>query len=72
MNNPEYDIYKSLIDEHIMDFMPDIDNKCITLYESMRYSLTAGGKRLRPVLLLATCDFVGGDIYEALPYACAI
>ena len=31
-----------------------------TLYESMRYSLLAGGKRLRPILCLATCELVGG------------
>ena len=72
MRNPDYNRYKELIDDHIMDFMPDIDNKSITLYESMKYSLTAGGKRFRPVLLLATCEFAGGDIFEALPYACAI
>ena len=37
-----------------------------------KYSVMGGGKRLRPVMLLAACDFAGGDIYEALPYACAI
>ncbi|MEI3502833.1 MAG: polyprenyl synthetase family protein [Anaerovoracaceae bacterium] len=55
-----------------MDFMPDVDHKSITLYESMKYSLSAGGKRIRPVLLLAACDFCGGNVKEALPYACAI
>ena len=44
--------YKDMIDEHLLDFLPDIDHKTITLYESMKYSLTAGGKRIRPVLLL--------------------
>ena len=67
-----YDEYKKIIDEHLMDFIPNIDTKSISLYESMKYSLTAGGKRLRPVLLLASCEFAGGDIYEAVPYACAI
>jgi len=67
-----YDDYKKIIDEHLLDFIPNIDNKSITLYESMKYSLVAGGKRLRPVLLLAACDFAGGDIYEAVPYACAM
>ena len=38
----------------------------------MLYSLTAGGKRLRPVLLLAACEMAGGDLEDALPYACAI
>ncbi len=67
-----YDEYKKIIDAHLLDFIPNIDNKSITLYEAMKYSLTAGGKRLRPVLLLAACDFAGGDINEAIPYACAV
>ncbi len=67
-----YDDYKKMIDEHLLDFLPNIDNKSISLYESMKYSLTAGGKRIRPVLLLAACDFAGGDVREALPYACAM
>lgn len=42
------------------------------LYEAMRYSLLAGGKRLRPVLALAACEAVGGAITDALSFACAI
>ncbi len=67
-----YQDYKEIIDAHLLDFIPNIDNKSISLYESMKYSLTAGGKRLRPVLLLAACEFAGGDIREAVPYACAM
>ena len=67
-----FDEYKALFDEHLLDFIPDIDQKSITLYDSMKYSLTAGGKRIRPVLLMAACEFCGGKAEEALPYACAI
>ena len=67
-----YEDYKSIIDEHILDFIPSIDDKSSILYESMKYSLIAGGKRLRPVLLLAACDFAGGDINEAIPFAIAM
>ena len=42
------------------------------LFEAMDYSLSAGGKRLRPVLLLAACDTLGGNVNEALPFACAL
>ena len=49
--------YKELIEDHILDFLPDIDHKSITLYESMKYSLSAGGKRVRPMLLLAASEF---------------
>ena len=72
MEERSFDEYKELVDQHLMDFIPNIDNKSISLYESMKYSLTAGGKRLRPVLLLAECEFAGGNIKEAIPYACAI
>lgn len=67
-----FEEYKALLDEHLLDFIPDIDQKSITLYDSMKYSLLAGGKRIRPVLLLAACEFCGGKAEEALPYACAI
>jgi geranylgeranyl diphosphate synthase, type II len=42
------------------------------LFEAMRYSLLAGGKRLRPVLALAACEAVGGPFEAALGFACAI
>lgn len=67
-----FEEYRKIFEDHIMDFIPDIDQKSITLYDSMRYSLTAGGKRIRPVLLMAACEFCGGKADEALPYACAI
>lgn len=72
MRDYTFDQYRQFFEEHILDFLPDIDHKSITLYDSMKYSVTAGGKRIRPVLLLAACDFCGGSIEEALPYACAI
>ncbi|MFK8182886.1 MAG: geranylgeranyl diphosphate synthase CrtE [Phormidesmis sp.] len=42
------------------------------IYESMRYSLMAGGKRLRPILCLATCELIGAPIELAMPTACAL
>ena len=42
------------------------------IYEAMRYSLMAGGKRLRPILCLATCELAGGTIDMAMPTACAL
>jgi len=42
------------------------------IYEAMRYSLLAGGKRLRPILCLATCELVGGTVEMAMPTACAL
>jgi geranylgeranyl diphosphate synthase, type II len=42
------------------------------IYEAMRYSLMAGGKRLRPILCLATCELTGGTLDMAMPTACAL
>lgn len=42
------------------------------LLEAMRYSLLAGGKRVRPVLVLKFCEAAGGDPAQALPLACGV
>nr|QBP34365.1 plastid geranylgeranyl diphosphate synthase [Ulva prolifera] len=43
-----------------------------TVHESIRYSLLAGGKRVRPMLCLASCDMLGGEESVAMPSACAM
>jgi geranylgeranyl diphosphate synthase type II len=72
MQFEEYLRLKKLVDDHILYFLPEIDHNSYTISEAMAYSLNAGGKKLRPVLLLAACNFCGGDEKLALPYACAI
>lgn len=72
MMRENYDEYKDLVNEHLLDYIPSIDTKSSALYDAMKYSLMAGGKRLRSVLLLASCEFAGGDAKAALPYACAL
>ncbi|KGF72722.1 farnesyl-diphosphate synthase [Neosynechococcus sphagnicola sy1] len=42
------------------------------IYEAMRYSLLAGGKRLRPILCIATCELLGGTLEMAMPTACSL
>lgn len=42
------------------------------IYLAMRYSLLAGGKRLRPVLALAVSNMLGGRVEDIMPYACAV
>ena len=42
------------------------------IFKAMEYSLFAGGKRLRPVLLLSVCEALGGDVKKAVPFACSI
>ncbi|XP_052197093.1 geranylgeranyl pyrophosphate synthase, chloroplastic-like [Diospyros lotus] len=44
----------------------------VKIHEAMRYSLLPGGKRVRPVLCIASCELVGGDELLAIPMACAV
>ena len=61
---------KGLIEEALDCSLPI--GKPEKIYEAMRYSLLAGGKRLRPILCLATCELTGGTVEMALPTACAL
>jgi geranylgeranyl diphosphate synthase, type II len=61
---------KTLMDEALEQSIPVVYPEKI--YNAMRYSLTAGGKRLRPILCLATCELTGGTVDMALPTACAL
>lgn len=67
-----YNEYKDQINEYLSDYLPSVDHRASIIREAMSYSLSAGGKRLRPVLLLSACEFAGGNSKAALPYACAI
>lgn len=59
---------KTRIDDYLSDHLAaDVDQD--TLYSSMRYSLMAGGKRLRPALTLATVEMLGGEIDEDVMHA---
>ena len=62
---------KKLIDEGISDFLPNGKAYPESIHEAMSYSLLAGGKRLRPVLVMAASEAVAGDRYAVLPFAVA-
>jgi len=53
-------------------FLPGEKTKPATLHQAMRYSLFAGGKRMRPAVLLAAAAACGGAETDALPLACAV
>src|SRR5580765_3428600 len=53
-------------------FLPSEKTKPVTIHKAMRYSLFAGGKRMRPALVLAAAAACGGRASDALPLACAI
>jgi geranylgeranyl diphosphate synthase type II len=60
------------IDRALDRYFPKENTKPATIHKAMRYSLFAGGKRLRPILCLAAAEACGGKIDKALPLACAI
>lgn len=60
------------IEENLEGILPEQEEFPPILFEAMRYSLLAGGKRLRPMLLLAACTAVGGKKEAAIPFACAM
>lgn len=59
-----------LIDQKLEEFMPVEYPR--EIFESMKYTVTLPGKRLRPVMCLEACRIFGGDINDAIPTACAI
>lgn len=64
--------YKTLIDAELSEYFKPSGLSYDGLLDSMRYSLTAGGKRIRPMLVLEFCRISGGDTEKALPVACAV
>jgi geranylgeranyl diphosphate synthase type II len=62
----------ALVEEALQRLLPSEEAPPATLHRAMRYSIFAGGKRLRPVLVLAAAEACGGAIENALPAACAV
>ena len=75
---PDVDLKQYLEDRRLMVekaleiALPKQDGTESRVVEAMRYSLFAGGKRLRPILCLAASEAVGGDIQSAMPAGCAL
>src|SRR5262245_15360540 len=63
---------QKLIDRALDRYLPKANRKPTTLHRAMRYSLFAGGKRLRPILCLAAAETCRGKVNDALPLACAL
>ena len=70
---PEISRCRKMVEENLLRFLErDVCSMPSVLREAMEYSLTAGGKRVRPVVLLLAGGAVGGDEEELLPFACAV
>ena len=67
-----YEEYLKLVEENLLPMLSGLGSIPERLKNAMCYSLEAGGKRIRPVLLLAACEMAGGSCRNALPYACAL
>jgi geranylgeranyl diphosphate synthase type II len=66
------DARKKIVDEALLRYVPGEDNYPPVIFKAIRYSLFAGGKRIRPILCLAAAEAVGGNIESILPVACAL
>ena len=64
--------YCDKIEEKLLEFTKDKNSLQGVILEAMEYSLMAGGKRLRPVLMLEFCRMCGGDVSKYLDIACTI
>lgn len=58
---------RAIVEERLADFFPGNG-----LQEAMRYSLMAGGKRIRPILAMKFCEAAGGDMEDALDFGCGV
>ncbi len=66
------DAFVRLVESRLYDIFPDENTPQGDVIRAAKYSLSAGGKRIRPVLTLAFCEMCGGDTVKALDAACAI
>jgi geranylgeranyl diphosphate synthase type II len=63
---------RRIIDKTLDDLLPREDNNAALLHSAMRYSVFAGGKRIRPILAMASAEAVGGTEESVLPLAAAL
>ena len=58
---------QKMVDDALQAYLPKPSVKPKTIHKAMRYSIFAGGKRLRPILCLAAGECCGGEVSAALP-----
>jgi len=63
---------KTLVEKALEEYLPGEEHFPEIIFQSVRYSMLAGGKRLRPILCLAAAEAVGGNASALLPVACAL
>lgn len=60
------------VNQALHKYLEEKENPQATIYKAMDYSLHAGGKRIRPVLMLASSELLGAESEKVMPFACAI
>jgi len=65
------EVRRAAVEEALEGLLPSTKTPPARLHEAMRYSVFSGGKRLRPILALASCELVGGDALLATAPGCA-
>ncbi len=66
------EVWRELVEQALERYLPAEEEEPTALHRAMRYSVFAGGKRVRPALLLEACAAVGGNPVQASPAACAV
>jgi geranylgeranyl diphosphate synthase type II len=66
-----FSLNKSIVETQLESYIQS-QAEVPVIYEAMKYSLLAGGKRLRPILAIMACELFNGNVQEVLPFACAI
>ncbi|CCQ96007.1 Polyprenyl synthetase [[Clostridium] ultunense Esp] len=70
--NEELEYTKDIIDKNLSNLLKNKIGYQKKIFESINYSLFTGGKRLRPILLLKSCEMLGGEHKRSIPFAMAI
>ncbi len=72
MYNERLNEYVALINSRLTELIPECDFGEDVVHNAMKYSLSIGGKRIRPVLTLECCRICGGNTADAVDFACAL
>lgn len=66
-----FSLHKSIVEAKLESYV-ESQAEIPIIYEAMKYSLLAGGKRLRPIMAIMACELFDGDINEVMSFACSI
>ncbi len=68
----KYDYYKSIVETELHKYLDNLQVIDKSLIDAMKYSVFAGGKRIRPVIMLAISDILKVDFKDVLPFCVSV